>query len=287
MLATISSAGADVLASQGEAMHEKRESSRQSHSCVYHSDVEFGPTDVSLLVRAQKDDAARREFFDLYKDACYTFLKKLRLDRSAANDHVGDVWQKLAEGKLLHTYQPGKGRFRFYLKQTLRHLAWDGKKLPPNPPQPLGDGQFPAGTPSPLAVVERQDAPEYKCRGQVLLAEALAGLIAKAEENDRKGKESTRHVEALRQNLDLARRMACGEGSPRIAEATGLTKHAVRARARLVRLKLDAEMRKILYGRFKKALKPTDREDQDEFELRIQLKVDDEIVFIQEALDQL
>lgn len=92
----------------------------------------------TLHVRAHSPDAAtagRAELLHRYRTAAYRYVLAAVRDADAADDLAQELAVRFLRGDFRHA-DPGRGRFRDYLRTALRHLVTDhqrAKKLAPVP----------------------------------------------------------------------------------------------------------------------------------------------------------
>ena len=85
----------------------------------------FPPTRWTLIASARNDPQARRaaleELLGLYWKPLYCFARRKGLDPEAAQDAVQGLLAHLLERDFLARLDPGRGRFRSYLRTAMSH----------------------------------------------------------------------------------------------------------------------------------------------------------------------
>lgn len=83
-------------------------------------------THVTLLRRLSdgEDPAAWREFHDRYAELIRGFARRRRLQAADCDDVVQDVLLALSKSMPAFEYDPGKGKFRSYLKTVTLHAVF-------------------------------------------------------------------------------------------------------------------------------------------------------------------
>lgn len=94
-------------------------------------------THASLLLRLGPggDSAAWQEFFDRYVDLLRGFARRRGLQSSDADDVVQDVMLAIKKQIGEFRYDPGRGRFRGFLKTLALRAIWP-RLYPPNAADP-------------------------------------------------------------------------------------------------------------------------------------------------------
>src|SRR5436190_14806884 len=85
--------------------------------------AEIPPTRASLLARLRdpRDEAAWREFVDLYVPVIYGYARKQGLQDADAADLTQDVLRAVAGAVGRLDYDPARGTFRNWLFTVVRH----------------------------------------------------------------------------------------------------------------------------------------------------------------------
>jgi RNA polymerase sigma-70 factor (ECF subfamily) len=107
--------------------------------------VDIPTTDGSLLLALQSQSAARREaawarFDALYRPVILAWCRRWPLPPETAEDLTQEVLLKLSEKFLEHCYDPDRGRFRSWLKVTVRNTLADYGRRQQRQPDNAGVG---------------------------------------------------------------------------------------------------------------------------------------------------
>lgn len=104
-----------------DAIHAGRiERTREESSPISHT------TRYSLMqrVRDQRDDLAWHEFFDLYGPLIFRYGRQRGLSRDDADELVAACFDKLSRALADFDYEPGRGKFRGWLRTLVyRQMA--------------------------------------------------------------------------------------------------------------------------------------------------------------------
>ena len=177
----------------------------------------------TLHVRAHSPDAAAAARGDLlyrYRAAAYRYMLAAVRDVDAADDLAQEFAVRFLRGDFRHA-DPGRGRFRDYLRTALRHLVTDHHRAKQREPAPLA--VEPAATPG--------DADEtfHTAWREELLERAWQGLAAE---------QATGHA-VLRLRVeepdDLRADGGAADGKARAAAERGGGPQGAAARARAIR----------------------------------------------------
>lgn len=176
-------------------------------------------THATLIERLSRPDAgeAWREFLDRYGDLIRGFGRRRGLSDSDSDDLVQDVLTSLVSALPKFRYDPGKGRFRGYLKtiavrEILRRRCQNGR------PQPLAEMEALADSEASSEAVDSQWETEWR---QYHMRVAMASIEAEFSVSDRAA----------------FRRYAIeGQGTQQVADALGLSADAVyQAKSRILK----------------------------------------------------
>jgi RNA polymerase sigma-70 factor (ECF subfamily) len=86
----------------------------------------FGTTRWSLVIHAAENPAALAELLSQYWGAMYAFCRRSGLSRDESADMVQEfMTQRLIAGELLRRADPARGRFRTFVKASLRNFLID------------------------------------------------------------------------------------------------------------------------------------------------------------------
>jgi RNA polymerase sigma-70 factor (ECF subfamily) len=141
------------------------------------------PTQWSLVYLAHHGPAeaaqvARQQLLERYRGAAYRYLRKVLRDPDAADEVFQEFALQLVQGHL-HGANPGRGRFRHFVKGTLFHLVADHRKR-----QRAWPGPLPAAGTTLAANSEERESDhhfveswrdELLARAWAMLAESEAG----------------------------------------------------------------------------------------------------------------
>jgi RNA polymerase sigma-70 factor (ECF subfamily) len=171
-------------------------------------------------------EAARRDLLLRYHRAAYRYLRGVVRDPAAAEELAQEFAVRFLRGGFKNA-DPGRGRFRDFLKAALRHLARDHWRRQGRAPAALaGDAAAPEAEPDDL------DRPFLGHWREELLARAWEALL---QEEGRTGRPHHRVLRARAEEpqapvAELARRFAEGGGRPVSDEAFRQLLHRARAR---------------------------------------------------------
>jgi RNA polymerase sigma factor (sigma-70 family) len=183
----------------------------------------------TLHVRAHSPDGAAAERGDLlyrYRAAAYRYMLAAVRDVDAADDLAQDFAVRFLRGDFRHA-DPGRGRFRDYLRTALRHLVTDHHRAKKREPAPLA--VEPAATP------EDADQTFQTAWREELLERAWQGLAA--EQATGHAVLRLRVEEPELTSAQMAERLTEKLGRPITAEA--VRKALQRAHERFADLLLD------------------------------------------------
>ncbi len=99
-------------------------------------------THASLLIRLREghDSVAWGEFHRRYSELLIAFAKRRGLQAADAEDVAQETLHAIARGIPEFAYDPGRGRFRNYLKTVAIRAIWRRMRDNAAAPQPLDDG---------------------------------------------------------------------------------------------------------------------------------------------------
>lgn len=116
---------------EAQVVEQFMESTNDNPSFNRHiSQIHTDPLVVRWLTADQSDlgedlvTTAQRRFFDRYCNPVYAFVRKMLSDVNATDDVVQQFAVRVME-KSFRSYNPERGRFRDYLKMTLRNMVTD------------------------------------------------------------------------------------------------------------------------------------------------------------------
>jgi RNA polymerase sigma-70 factor (ECF subfamily) len=175
-------------------------------------------------------EAARRDLLLRYHRAAYRYLRGVLRDPAAAEGLAQEFADRFLRGDFRNA-DPGRGRFRDFLKAALRHLARDHWRRQGRAPAAL-DGGPAAGCAGPDAEPDDLDRPFLGHWREELLARAWEAL---REEEGRTGRPHHRALRCRAEHpeapvAELARGFAEGGGRPVSDEAFRQLLHRARSR---------------------------------------------------------
>lgn len=137
-------------------------------------------TEWSLLTKAHQGSsdlvtAAQQVLMQRYCGAVYRYLLGIVRDGDAADELAQEFALRFLQGDF-HRVNPEKGRFRDFLKMSLRHLVIDHHRRRERRPQPLPEGPFEPADSSTAPDLDRQFVDSWRVELLSRAWEALARI---------------------------------------------------------------------------------------------------------------